>query len=129
MLLSLITLYTINKARNGSIVVVQNIMQTITFDSFILLMIVALLAGCFGVFLAMLFARIFGVLVSKVNYAGLCILVIAFVAGLVIYSTGLLGFLVLITAAAIGMLPELFDIPKSHAMGCLLLPVILYFLL
>lgn len=129
MMLSLITLFTINKARNGSIVVVQELLQTVDWQMFLLLMFVALLAGCVGVFLTMFFARIFSSIITKVNYAGFCILIIAFVSCLVFYFTSWIGIIVLFTSTALGMLPEYLGVGKNHAMGCLLLPVIFYFML
>ncbi|MBN2421136.1 tripartite tricarboxylate transporter permease [Candidatus Woesearchaeota archaeon] len=129
MVLSLITLYTINKARNGSIVVVQELLKTVDWSMFLLLAVIAFVAGCVGVFLTMFFARIFSKLIVKVNYAGLCITIIAFVSALVFYFTGVIGLLVLFVSTAIGLIPGFVNIGKNHAMGCLLLPVIFYFIL
>jgi putative membrane protein len=129
MVLSLITLYTIDKARNGSIIVAQELLGKVDLNMFLLLMIVSLIAGCIGVFLTMFFARIFSSLITKVNYAGLCILIITFVSMLVFCFTGFLGLFVLIIGTAVGIIPDAVNIGKNHAMGCLLLPVILYFLL
>ncbi|HME87144.1 MAG TPA: tripartite tricarboxylate transporter permease [Candidatus Nanoarchaeia archaeon] len=129
MLLSLITLFTIEKARNGSIVVVQKMLETIDFTMFILLLTVSLLAACFGVMLTMSFVKGFAKNITKVNYTILSISIIAFIVSLVFFFSGFLGILVLMTSTAIGMLPELVKAGKSHAMGCLLIPVILGFLL
>lgn len=129
MVFSLITLYTIDKARNGSILVVQKLIGQIDFSMFLLIMTIALIAGAIGVFLTMFFARIFSKVISKVNYAILCISIIAFVTGLVFYFTGFLGLFVLCLASAIGIIPGLVNVGRNHAMGCLLLPVILYFVL
>lgn len=129
MLLSLITLYTINKARNGSIIVVQKLLGQVNFDLFLLIMCIALVAGSIGVILTMFFARIFTNLITKVNYAFLCISIIVFVSSLVFYFTGFLGILILTTSTAIGIIPGIVNIGRNHGMGCLLIPVILYFLL
>lgn len=129
MVFSLITLYTIDKARNGSILVVQKLIGQIDFSMFLLIMTIALIAGAIGVFLTMFFARIFSKVISKVNYAILCISIIIFVSALVFYFTGFLGLFVLCLASAIGIIPGLVNVGRNHAMGCLLLPVILYFVL
>jgi putative membrane protein len=129
MMLSLITLYTINKARNGSIVVVQKLFGQITLSNFLLLMSIALIAGSIGVLLTMYFTRIFSRMITKVNYTVLCGFVIILVTSLVFYFTGFLGSLVLSTATAIGIIPGVVNVGRNHAMGCLLLPIILYFLL
>jgi putative membrane protein len=42
--------------------------------------------------------------------------------------TGLFGLMVFLIATPIGMLPSFMGIRKSHAMGVIILPVILYFI-
>jgi putative membrane protein len=129
MLLSLITLYTIEKARNGSIVVVQKILGVVDFNLFLLLMAVALISASIAVCLTMFFTRIFTKIITKVNYSLLCLLIIVFVSGLVFIFSGAIGLFVLIVSTAIGLIPGPVQIGRNHAMGCLLLPIILYFLL
>jgi putative membrane protein len=59
----------------------------------------------------------------------LCITIIILITGMAIYFSGAIGLLILVTATAIGILPPLLQVKRSMAMGCLLLPVILFFLL
>jgi putative membrane protein len=129
MALSLITLFTIDKARNGSIIVVQKLLGQIDFKLFLMLIFIALVAGAIGVLLSLWFARIFSSLISKINYRMLCISVIAFVSLLVFLFTGWLGIFILAVATSIGLIPGFVNVGRNHAMGVLLLPVILYFLL
>ena len=129
MVLSIITMYTINKARNGSIVVVQKLLGVVDMRLFLILMAVSLIAGCIGVLLTMFFVRIFSSFITKVNYSILCLTIIFFVITLAIAMTGWIGLYVLVVATAIGMIPELVGVGKNHAMGALLLPIILYFIL
>lgn len=129
MALSLITLYTINKARNGSIIVVQKLLGGIDLNMFLLLICIALIAGAIGVFLTMGFARIFSRFIMKVNYTFLVSFIIIFISILAFYFTGPVGMLVLATSTAIGIVPGVVNVGRNHGMGCLLLPVILYFLL
>ena len=75
------------------------------------------------------FSRIFSKFMDKANYNILCICVILFIIILVILITGLLGLLVLIVSSLLGITFSLIGIGKNHLMGCLLLPVILFFLL
>ncbi len=48
---------------------------------------------------------------------------------MVIYFSGIIGLLILVTSTAIGIIPALIGVKRSNAMGCLLLPVILFFVL
>jgi len=43
--------------------------------------------------------------------------------------TGYVGVIVLVTATFIGIMPKLLEIENTHLMGCLILPVVLYFIL
>ena len=43
--------------------------------------------------------------------------------------TGVTGFFILLISTSIGMLPALKGVGRNHAMGCLILPVILFFML
>jgi putative membrane protein len=55
--------------------------------------------------------------------------VVFVVTVLVLIFSGFLGLFVLIVSTSIGLIPNLAGVGKNNAMGCLLLPVILYFLL
>jgi len=89
----------------------------------------ALIAGGIAAFLAMFFARVFSNLISQVDYQKLVIFIIGFITLLTVYFSGVIGFIILSTSTAIGLLAPLCNVKRSHAMGCLLLPVILFFLL
>lgn len=129
MIMSLVTLLTINKARNGSIVIVQRLLEKISYNDFILFIAVALIAGGISVFLCLYIAKVFTDLINKINYKLLCITIIFLIIALSVVISGWLGFLVLVVSTFIGFLPPLLHIGRSNLMGCLLLPVIFYFLL
>ncbi|MBI2129371.1 tripartite tricarboxylate transporter permease [Candidatus Woesearchaeota archaeon] len=129
MILSLVTVYTLDKARNGAIIALKEIIVSLSLQNMIILFACGLAAGVISCFLAMWFARFFSSIVSKVNYGMLCLVIILFVSVLVFIFTGWLGMLVMITAAFIGLMAPMTDVGRAHAMGCLMLPVILYFLL
>ena len=125
MILSLVTLFTIEKARNGSIIVVQQLVQNIDLNMLILFFSVALIAGGIATFLTMYTSRIFSRVMNKVNYSFLSMAIISLVGLMVLYFSGFLGFLILIVATAIGIIPNVTDISRSSSMACLLVPIIL----
>jgi len=129
MILSLITLFTIEKARNGSIVVVQQLLQSIDSSTLILFLSVALTAGGIATFLTMYASRVFSRIMNKINYSALSAAIIAFVGMMVLYFSGMVGFLILLIATAIGIIPNITDISRSNSMACLLVPIILVNLL
>ena len=92
-------------------------------------MVVFLFAGSVSVFLTLKLAKIFSKFIVKVNYKLLVISIIMFIFGMSLFLNGFIGIIVLLTAAAIGLIAPLKGIGRNHAMGCLILPVILYFIL
>ena len=90
---------------------------------------VTLIAGAASVFLTLKIGEWFSKSITRINYQILVIGIIIFVAVLVLFLTGPIGFFVLLIATAIGIIPAETKITRTHSMGCLLLPVILYFLI
>ena len=129
MMMSLITLFSIEKARNGSIIVVQQLVSGISISDFYLFIAVSLIAGGIAVFLSLYIAKIFSAFIEKVNYQMLCLMIIIAIALLSFLFGRWLGTLILIVSASIGLLPPLLNIGRNHLMGSLLLPVIFYFIL
>ncbi|MBN2051940.1 tripartite tricarboxylate transporter permease [Candidatus Woesearchaeota archaeon] len=125
---SLVTFYTLNKAKDGSIVVMSKLTQ-INFNSFMIIVLTFLTAGSVAVFLTLWFAKQFSRIIIKINYKLLVISIIAFVTGMAIFLDKWTGLLVLVTAAAVGLIAPLKNIGRNHAMGCLLLPVLVYLVL
>jgi TctA family transporter len=125
---SLVTFFTLGKAKDGSIVVLSKLIE-LDQTKFLLLIFAMLFSGSISVFLVLFFAKIFSRLISKVNYKVLVISIIAFVFSMSLFINGPVGILVLITSAAIGLIAPLKGIGRNHAMGCLILPVILYLIL
>ncbi len=129
MLMSLFTLYAFGKARNGSIVAVGSILKGVRFESFLLLIAAALVAGCFAVFLTLIIGRLFSRAVNSIDYRRVCTAVIALIVVLVAAFSGIIGLAVLVTATAIGIIPQLKKVSRSNAMGCLIVPVVAYYVL
>ncbi|MBI3035488.1 tripartite tricarboxylate transporter permease [Candidatus Woesearchaeota archaeon] len=94
-------------------------------NSLILFLSVALIAGGIATFLTLYVSKIFSTTMNKLNYSILSALIIAFVAAMVLYFSGFLGFLILIVATSIGLIPNIVDVSRSNSMACLLVPIIL----
>jgi len=129
MAVSLVSLHTINKARNGAVLAIRELLTTIDLNTLILFLAAALIAGGIATFLALFLSRFFIKIIEKVNYSILCIFVITLITILVFYFSSWLGLLILLVATAIGIVPNVVNVKKSHAMGSLMLPVILFFIL
>ncbi len=126
--LSLTTLYLLDKARNGSIIAIQQLLDNTTLSSLIVYLASSLVAGCLGVFVVIKLGKIFAEKITKINYMKLVLAVIFFITALVFLLSGLIGFLILIVSTALGLIAPITQITRTHAMGCILLPVIMFFL-
>lgn len=126
---SIATFFSIEKARNGAIVAVMEIIKSININELVLFLVVGIIVGCIAAILALGFTRIFSKLMSKVNYRMVCISIISLIIIISLIFDGILGFLILITSTFTGILAPMLGVKRSHAMGCLLLPVILFFVL
>ncbi|MBW3013871.1 tripartite tricarboxylate transporter permease [Candidatus Woesearchaeota archaeon] len=127
-LLSLVTLYTIEKARNGAIVAVLEIIGRIELSQLCAIVAATLIVAGIATYLALNCARVFSNLISTVNYKLLCITIILCTFVLVFIFSGFLGLFVLLISTSVGLIPIHLGIGKNHGMGCLMLPVIIYFL-
>ena len=129
MIVSFIALYVIDKARNGSVVVISKILGEFNMSYLILFLLTGLFVAGIASFLALKISRVFSELMSKFDYKRLCMSVISLIIILVFILTGPLGLLILTVSSLLGIFTSLVGIGKNHLMGCLLLPVILFFLL
>jgi len=125
MVLSLITLFTIEKARNGSIIVVQQLLQNIDINTLILFLSVALIAGGIAAFLTLHVSKVFSAVMNRLNYSFLSFFIILFISLMVLYFSGFIGFLILVIATFIGLIPNIAEVSRSNSMACLLVPIIL----
>src|SRR3989344_613317 len=129
MIISFIALYTIDKARNGAVVVISKILETMTMDYFLLFIGASLVVAGIATIATLQIAKIFSKIITKVNYQKLCLSIIILIIIVVTMLTGFIGLVILTISTFVGMIPALKGIERNHLMGCLILPVILFFLL
>lgn len=129
MFLSIVGYYTIQKARSGSIVAVSKLIKEFTLNDMILFVGVSLIVSFFAVVITLSVARSAAKLMHKINYSAINIAILLLIVILSFVLTGVTGFFILLISTSIGMLPALKGVGRNHAMGCLILPVILFFLL
>jgi len=88
-------------------------------------LIVAGMATILCLFIGKRFVSVLGYF----NYETVCCCVLLFIVILSFWFSGVKGIFVLLISTAIGVIPPIVGVKRSLAMGCLLLPVIGYFLL
>jgi putative membrane protein len=126
----LVAFVVIGRTRSGAMVAVEDILGTNTLDLPVLLLFFAamVLTALFSYFSTVWIGNNAHLLLKKVDYNKLCAGVLIGLAVMVYLFTGLFGFFIFVISTPIGMLASFMNVRKSHAMGVILLPVILYFL-
>lgn len=122
--LSILTLYLIDKARNGAILVISQITETITFNQLVFFMIIVLIVSVIGFFLTLVLGKKIIKIVSKINMKIVNISILVFLFGVVFYLTNLIGMIILLASISLGFLINSLGIRRVHLMNVLLLPVI-----
>jgi putative membrane protein len=129
-----VMLFVILRARSGVTLVVRDLIaiepwQSLTMPvGLIYLLMFLLLSGALSYFLTLYLGKLFAKKFHIIPYQKLLVFTLTFVFALVVLFTGILGLAVLLTATSIGFLPICWGVRRSHCMGILLIPIILYFL-
>ena len=79
MAVSLVSLYAIDKARNGAVLAIKEILTTIDLNTLILFLAIILLVGGIVTFLTLYLTKFFIKLIERVNYSMLAIAVIVLI--------------------------------------------------
>ncbi|WP_255420815.1 tripartite tricarboxylate transporter permease [Methanosarcina sp. MSH10X1] len=126
----LVAFVVIGRTRSGAMVAVEDILGTNTLDLSALMLFFAamVLTALFSYFSTVWIGNNAHLILKKLDYSKLCAGVLIGLAVMVYLFTGLFGFFIFVISTPIGMLASFMNVRKSHAMGVILLPVILYFL-
>jgi putative membrane protein len=126
MLFGIVTLYTIGKARNGSIAVMSEFLSM--NPAVFLEIIAAALASCgIAVLVTLAIARFFSKNIYRIDYRTAAVSVMIFISGTTLLFSGITGLIILATGTAIGMLAIEKHVPRYCLMSCLMVPVIIYY--
>jgi len=123
--ISLVTFFVLGKARNGAVVVTEQLIGSLSPSALWYLSFVAIFAAGLAAIVALFASRWYARLIEFVDYSwlSLTVLIVLFIMSLIL--SGWLGLLIFITATAIGLVAPLTKISRSHSMGCLLLPTLI----
>lgn len=125
-LLSFVALYAIGKPRSGAAVAVKGIMN-VGLNELLFLIGIALFTGGIAAILHLKLGRLAAQHIRSLPYKWMCLGVMASIVGFSIYYAGIWGIVILATSTSVGLLPATLGVKRTHCMGCLMLPVILYF--
>lgn len=129
MLISIGTVYILEKSRNGAILAIRELLGSINLNITILFLLVALISGSIAVLATIKISKLFSKVIQEISYIKIIFSIIIFITFLTFIFDSFIGLLILITSTFIGLTASTLGVGKNHLMGSLILPVALYFIL
>jgi putative membrane protein len=124
---SILALWLIGNPRSGIAVGISKLLE-VGFNEAMIFIVFILISASIATIISLNFTKIALKFLKKINYQKLCLATSIFLFVLTVIFSGLIGILVLIASIAVGLIPNKLGIKRTHAMGCLLLPTVLFFL-
>ena len=126
MFTSMTALYTIDKARTGSVAIIRENQGIPEFNHIIIYFIVSAISVAIAVLSLLFLSKYFIKFVNSVNLKILNLIIILYLLAAVLLLDGFMGLFVGIVATAIGTLPIILGVRRTQVMGFLLLPALFY---
>jgi putative membrane protein len=126
-ILSLAVVLAIDKARNGSTIVVQKLLPDI-MEQLPMLLFSALAALGAGILITLAIPKIVERLLQKMSYKGISIAIILSLLSMTAIIGGMQGLAIAAIGTIIGMIPIIKNVSRTYCMGCILIPVIGYYI-
>ena len=126
-LFSLVALYVIDKPRSGAAAAIKDLMA-LDQSALVEMVIIAMLVAAASYLACLAAARPAGRAVSRINYQLLCLGVLAFLAAMCYAFTGLFGLFIFFLSTVVGLIAPIAGIHRTHAMGVLMLPLIVRYI-
>jgi putative membrane protein len=124
---SMLAIYTIRNPRSGVAVIAQKVLE-IDYNTVLLLVGVMAFSAFFATIAQIEIGKRMSGIVSRLDYRKLCLTSLVLILSLVYFFTGLFGLMLASLSTLIGLLPILSGTSRTHLMGVLLIPTILFFL-
>ena len=126
-MISLFVFHLYNKSRNGSIIVVKELINGLSLNNLVYFLIVCLFTASLAYFLGKFLQRIFLKFITKINYKLISIALFVFLVVLIMLLSGPFGLIILIASTGLGILASQLKVNKRVLMNCILIPVLWYF--
>ncbi len=124
----LIALFIIGYPRSGAMVAVRDLVgETLDFHLVLLFLTVIVLVSIAAYAATIFIGDHAPSVLARFDYQKICMAILIGLVVMVILFNGVFGIAIFLAAVPIGMLPYYMGVKKSHAMGVLLLPVMMYY--
>ena len=134
--LSFVTLYAIQKTRTGAAVAVSRLIPELTPKTILLFLSAIFITGIFSFIISVQLSKFAAKNIHKIKYEKLSIIILSILIIMTFLFSdmfnplgGVIGLLIFLTGASLGVFTVLIGVKRMHLMGCLLIPTILFYLL
>ena len=127
-LISFITVYTLNKARNGVAVASISFLANINQINLIIIVSTILISTAIATLLLIKFSKIILKNMNLIPYKKLSISVLILIIVLTIVIAGFWGIIIAILATCLGLICSKLELNRNYLMASLIIPTIFYFI-
>ncbi len=133
--LSFIALYSIQKTRTGAAVAISKIIPELTLTHLLFIIGTIIISGAIAFFITIFISKLTAKNIHKIHYSKLSLIILIILTLIVFAFSGvsmlskIIGLLIFIISASLGITAILLEIKRMHLMGALLIPTILFYLL
>jgi len=124
---TLVAFYTLGKTRSGAVSAIAQLTPSLSISELTLLMVVAMATTLVSVILTLKIAGLVITRIHSVSYRKINLSIIAFLLAAIVLFTGPLGLMISFSGTLLGIAAIKLGIKRSHMMGFLILPTIIYF--
>jgi len=126
-LFSLVALYVIDRPRSGAAAAIQELM-TLDERTMAMMMVIVMMVVLASYLATVGTADIAARTISRLNYTQLCVFVLVFLLVMTYAFTGIFGLFILLLSTIVGLVAPVAGIHRTHAMGVLMLPLIVMYI-
>jgi putative membrane protein len=126
-LFSLVALFAVGRPRSGAVAAIEKL---VVVDQSVLsqMMIMAVAVAALSYVAVIASARFAAEAIMRLNYRLLCLCVLLGLTSMCLAFTGWFGLFVFFLSTIVGLIAPIAGIRKTHAMGVLMLPLIIHYL-
>ena len=122
---SIVAFERIGKARTGTLVNVEELVKDVDLNKTLLFVVFYFIGTAIGIFLLLLFSNYVIDIINNIDQKMINLFILFFLLATIILSSGLFGFILCLISTAIGLLPPLLGVRRTHLMAFLIIPSIL----
>lgn len=126
-LFSLVALYVIDRPRSGAAAAIQELM-TLDERTMAMMMVIVMMVVLASYLATVGTADIAARTISRLNYTQLCVFVLVFLLVMTYAFTGIFGLFIFLLSTIVGLVAPVAGIHRTHAMGVLMLPLIVMYI-